>query len=426
MIFNTFEINEEEDIARSLACIRSVSALPAEVLASVQEIIDDVRLRGDDALIDLTRQFDGADLGLAELEVPARERTRALALLDADTRSALEFSATRISAFARAGLIGDSEQEVSPGIVVGTVRRPLDRAGIYVPGGRFPYPSTVLMTGIPAREAGVKEICLCVPPGADGSVNAATLAATAIIGECRVFKVGGAQAIAAMAFGTGTIPQVQIIAGPGNIYVTAAKRLLSHVVSIDLEAGPSEVAVLVDGSAEPDFAAADMLAQLEHDPLSLAVVASDSTAALTEVQNSIERLAAGGSAAGSISLVGCRSRGLAVSFLNGLAPEHLELIVEDAGAVLEGVTSAGCVFTGRYSAVALGDYVAGPSHVLPTGGTAARLSGLSVADFSRAMNTVSYSREGFCRDAEKASLLARLEGLERHAASLDIRRRSNG
>ena len=422
MMINTFEIENPGDITRVLALVRGSSVIPAEVLASVREIVDDVRLRGDQALLELTERLDGARLEVGGIEVTAGERKRAWDSLDGDAKSALEKAADRISSFARLGVTADVEMEISPGVRVGQYARPVDSAGLYVPGGRFPYPSTVLMTGLPAREAGVKNIAYCVPPDGDGSINPSTLAATVLVGDCRVFRAGGAQAIAAMAFGTRTVPRCMVVAGPGNIYVTAAKRLLAHVVSIDLEAGPSEVAVLADGSADLSFAAADMLAQLEHDPLSIAVLVSDSNDVLEEARGVLERMSESDDAGGAVSLVHCGARELAIAFLNALAPEHLELMVDDAASLVSDISAAGCVFVGPYSAVALGDYIAGPSHVLPTGGTASRLSGLGARNFTRTMNVVGYTREGFARDAGPAGVLAMLEGLEKHAISIDIRR----
>jgi histidinol dehydrogenase len=275
----------------------------------------------------------------------------------------------------------------------------------------------------------VPDIVFCVPPGEDGTVDAATLAAITIVGDCRVFKAGGAQAIAAMAYGTDTIPPCRMIAGPGNVYVATAKRLVSNIVTVDLDAGPSEVAIYMDGSADISFASADALAQLEHDPLAIAVMISQSAELLDSARGVIsgltDSLQGGDASGGNISLVHSDSRELTIDFLNALAPEHLELMVEGAAGLVEEIRSAGSVFVGPYSAVALGDYIAGPSHVLPTGGTAARTSGLKADDFRRTMNVISYTKEGFDLDAPTAGLLAGLEGLRGHSLSLDIRRREN-
>lgn len=423
MIINTFEIAKQEDIGAALQSMRGGTAMPSGTFTDVQEIINAVRDRGDEALLEMTRRYDGVDLEAGELEITTEQGRRALEALDESARSTLEKAERRIADFARQSLEPDWEMEVGRGIRVGQVRRPLDSAGIYVPGGRFAYPSTVLMTGVPAREAGVGSIVFCIPPEMKGTVNKATLAATRLVGECRVFRVGGAQAIAAMAFGTDTIPKSRMVAGPGNIYVAAAKRLLSTMVTIDLEAGPSEIAALIDGSNDVSFPVSDVLAQLEHDPLALAVLVSESSDVLETAAGVASGLCEGAASGenGTLNLVRCASRGLSVEFLNELAPEHLELMVPDAQDILPSITSAGCVFIGPYSAVVMGDYLAGPSHVLPTGGTANRLSGLSVLNFQRTMNVISYTREGFLVDAPDAGLFARLETLEKHALSVDIR-----
>lgn len=425
-MISRFEVTSQEDIAPEIARIRSGSGDRADVIAAVRPVIDAVRERGDKALLEFTRRFDGVDISAADLEVPGPERAAAWNALDDLSREALRMAERRIARFAVESLGPEWEMEVMPGLVVGQAQRPLDTVGIYVPGGRFPYPSTVLMTGVLAREAGVPEIVFCVPPGDGGSISETTLAATTLVGECRVFRAGGAQAIAAMAFGTETIPRCRLVAGPGNTYVATAKRLLSDVVSVDLEAGPSEVAAYVDSSVDVSFPASDMLAQLEHDPLAVAVMVSESSDVLESVSGVIGGLSdgLGGNAPdGPVSLVHCASRDLSLAFINELAPEHLELMVGDPEAVLPQVRSAGSVFVGPYSAVALGDYIAGPSHVLPTAGTATRLSGLKAADFRRTMNVIAYTREGFATDAPQASLLAGLEGLRNHALSLDIRNR---
>ncbi len=426
-MINTFEISRQEDILAALSEIRRSSEMNPEKESVVKGIIDAVREGGDDSVLELTREFDGVSMDVKDLEIPRHEAEAAWDSLDEETREALRLAEGRVSAFARRGLPADWEEEVSPGVTVGEVYRPLDTVGIYVPGGRYPYPSTVLMTGVPAREAGVKEILYTIPPDGEGVDSSVTLAATWLVGDCRVFRIGGAQAIAAMAFGTATVPRCRMVAGPGNVYVATAKRLLAGVVKVDLEAGPSEIAVYVDGSADISFAAADVLAQLEHDPRAIAVIVSESDDVLRSAEGVLAGLADGLETKqgenGTVNLVRCDSPELAVSFLNRLAPEHLELMVAGDRMLVGEITAAGCVFVGPYSAVALGDYVAGPSHVLPTGGSAIRLSGLGVRNFMRTMNVVSYNREGFKEDCGVAGRLARLEGLQKHALSLDIRLR---
>ncbi|HEY5530995.1 MAG TPA: histidinol dehydrogenase [Candidatus Anoxymicrobiaceae bacterium] len=427
MMITTYEVFGQEDIAPALGKIRSGSEASAEVMLSVKDTIEEVRQRGDGALARLTKRFDGVSLSPDEFEVAESERRQAWEDIDSDAREALLMAEKRIALFARESLAKEWEMEVEPGLMVGQAQRPLETVGIYVPGGRFPYPSTVLMSGVLAREAGVPEINFCVPPGDGGFVSRITLAATTLVDGCKVFRAGGAQAIAAMAYGTETIPRCKLVAGPGNIYVATAKRLLSDVVSVDLEAGPSEVAAYVDSTVDISFAAADMLAQLEHDPLAVSAIVSESSDVLESARGVLSGFADGlddPEPRGSVSLVLCASRSLAIDFLNALAPEHLELMVDEAQNVLPDIHSAGCVFIGPYSPVALGDYVAGPSHVLPTGGTAARLSGLNAQDFRRTMNVISYTEQGFRSDAPQAKLIARLEGLKKHAFSIEIRERS--
>jgi histidinol dehydrogenase len=420
MMITTHEINRQEDVSELVGRLREVGSAGDDVTGAVRAIIDDVASRGDTALLELTERFDGVSVDRGSIEVPVPECEAALEALDSPTRSALEKATGRIKAFAARTVPSDWTFEPAPGITVGRVSRPIGTVGIYVPGGRYPYPSTVLMTGIPARAAGVRELVLCVPPAADGSPHKATLAAASMLGDCRVFRAGGAQAIAAMAYGTQTIPRCDMIAGPGNRYVREAKRLVSDIVTVDLEAGPSEVVIYLDGSAEPHFAAADLLAQLEHDPLAVAVLISERSDVLQRVRGALDPEAS--TVDGTVSLVLSSGREVSLALMNAMAPEHLELMVEGAEALLPLVRSAGSVFLGPWSAVALGDYIAGPSHVLPTGGTARRLSGLSASDFTRTMNVIKYTREGLEADAADATALASAEGLGNHARSVEIRR----
>jgi histidinol dehydrogenase len=431
---NRFVITRQDNIELALKKIRGSSTVNKAIKTEILAIINEVYERGDAAVIELSRNFDGVTMKVGDLEVPRNELEYAWDSLDQETRDALRSAEKRITDFSlRSGVPEDWEEEVSPGVKVGEVHRPLEPLGIYVPGGRFQYPSTVLMTGVPARVAGVKDILFSIPPEREGLSNNVTLAATVLVGNCRVFRMGGAQAIAAMAIGTETVPECRMIAGPGNVYVTYAKRLFSNygfkkaAVKTDLEAGPSEIAVYVDGSTDISYAVSDVLAQLEHDPRAVAVIVSVSD----ELLRSAEEVMAGMSEVSgtkvdderNVSLVRCETHEMVVSFLNLLAPEHLELMVEGASLMVDEITSAGCVFVGPYSAAALGDYIAGPSHVLPTGGSAAWNSGLGPRDFIRTMNVVGYDGDGFRGDVDSARLLARMEGLDRHAQSLDIRLR---
>ncbi len=420
-------IGRHEEIEATATAIRGSLRLPPESLVTAREIIEQVSERGDRAVVEFIKKYDGAELTPGELEVSADQRREAWKKLDERIRRVLLEAAERIREFAARVLLEDWCVEIRPGVKAGQTYRAVRNAGIYIPGGRHPYPSTVLMTGIPASEAKVENIVFCIPPDESGHVNEVSLAATNLVGGSRVFKIGGAQAIAAMALGTETVPRCEFIAGPGNVYVTAAKRLLSHEVTVDLEAGPSEIAILVDGSCDISFAASDALAQLEHDPYAVAVVVSESEAVLKAIQGLISRMfeQTGYSGGDSVHYVECASRDVSIEFINVFAPEHLQLMVEEPASLIGRIRSAGCVFYGPYSPAVMGDYAAGPSHVLPTGGAARRLSGLSAQSFRRAMNIVSYDRGAFEKEAEIARVLSEVEGLEWHGRSIDIRLRSD-
>ncbi len=389
------------------------------VEADVKRIIAKVRAGGESALVTLTRELDGADVS-GGLEVLIGERKSAWDALDPELGKALGKAAGRIRSFAEKTSRSDWFDSPEPGIETGQVVRPFKRAGIYVPGGRFAYPSTVLMTGIPAAVAGVGEIVFCIPPADDGVVPAASLAASTLVEGSRVFRIGGAQAVAAMAYGTGPLPACRLIAGPGNVYVTEAKRQVSGDVAIDMLAGPSEIAVYIEEAASARLAAADLLSQLEHDPGALAVCVAASIGLLEAVDSEASSLAGIGGA-DRIRFVKALDRETAVAFLNELAPEHLGLLVEGARDMLSSIESAGCVFLGPCSGVALGDYVAGPSHVLPTGGLAAFRGGLGAADFQHLVNVVEYDAVGVGADASDALTLAGAEGMEMHARSIEER-----
>ena len=421
-MIDTHELTTQDDIARIAASLRAAGEESDDVAREVATIIAEVEARGDEAVAELTERFDGARIPPGSFEVPPARLEESLEGLTSPQRDALDFAAKRVAAFAGESLPGDWTMEAGPGLTVGQVARPIEPVGLYVPGGRYAYPSSALMTGIPARAAGVERIVFCSPPAKDGEVNPLVLAACAMVGGCRVFRIGGAQAIAAMAYGTATVPRCLMIAGPGNAYVAAAKRLVSRVSTVDLEAGPSEVVVYADSTVDTAFAAADLLAQLEHDPQALAVLVSESSSTVEAVKSQLQ--SGGVDLVGKVDLVWCASREQCVGLINAIAPEHAALLVADAADLLPRIRTAWAVFLGPCSAVALGDYVAGPSHVLPTGGAAARLSGLSAADFTRRMNVVAYTQKGLDADAGPASLLASLEGLDHHARSVQVRKSS--
>ncbi|MDQ6879399.1 MAG: histidinol dehydrogenase [Candidatus Dormibacteraeota bacterium] len=391
--------------------------------AAVAEICARVAAEGDAALRDYGARFDGWSPGAGgSFAVEAGEIEAAAARLDAPDRAALEFAAQRIRHF--------HEQQVgsatsgSPGLKL--VTRPVRRAGLYAPGGRAAYPSTVLMTAIPARVAGVPEVVLATPPGADGNVPAAIMAAAHIAGVDIVYRVGGAQAIAALAYGTESIPRVDVVAGPGNIYVTLAKREVFGAVGVDGIAGPTEVMVIADAQARPDFVAADLAAQLEHDPLAWALLVTDSAALASRVQEEFENLLLGLERAEIIRAANCcmivaDDLEQAMQMANDFAPEHLLIVAEDAARLATKVENAGAVFVGAYATVPLGDYVAGPNHTLPTSGAARFGSPLGVHTFMKRSSTLTLDRGDLDVLREACVRLAAMEGLGAHAHAVEVR-----
>jgi len=395
---------------------------------AVREILREVSQRGDAALLELTERFDR--VSLESLSVPAAEIRAARQRVDPVVVAALEAAAESVADYHRRQMPVDLDV-ARPGISIRGLHRPVERAGCYVPGGRAVYPSTVLMTAIPARVAGVAEVVLCVPPGPDGHVPDVTLAAASVAGVDEVIPVGGAQAIGAMAYGTESIRPVDVIVGPGNVYVALAKREVAGLVGVPSAfAGPSEVVVVADGSAPPEFAAADLILQAEHGPDGLAwlITWSDQCADLTAA--AVERLVADAPRRADIEstlaksgyLVVCDSAEQAIEVANSIAPEHLELQTSDPESLLPLVKNAGAVFCGQWSPASLGDYMAGPSHVLPTNGTARFASALTVHDFMKDIHVVSVDRSGFETMADHVIALAEAEGLAAHAASITIRR----
>lgn len=396
-------------------------------LRTVRAILDEVARGGDDALRELTERFDGCRP--VDLRIPSSERGRALSDASAEFRAALEFSRDRIVAHHENQRTAPDPVEEEGGITIRDVVRPLDSAGCYVPGGRATYPSTVLMTALPARVAGVGTVVLCVPPDSDGRVPDATLAAAELAGVDDVFCVGGAQAVGALAFGTDTIPAVDVIVGPGNRFVALAKREVAGRVRTDAFAGPSELVVIADESAEPTYVAADLLAQAEHGPGGMAALITWDTAVADAVDRALGSQAAVAARTDEINATlaeGGRSILVddaihAVAVSDAVAPEHLELMVEEPTKLLERVRNAGAVFCGPFSPAAVGDYVVGVNHVLPTGGTARFADALRVADFQKHIHVVDVTSDALRSVRPHVDVLARAEGLDAHAASVDIR-----
>jgi len=395
----------------------------------VRDIINDVRARGDAALLEYTARFDRRSLTkAAELEISLDDCHKAVSFIDADQRAALELAAERVRAYAQHQKLESWSYTEADGTLLGQQVTPMDRVGLYVPGGKAAYPSSVLMNAIPARVAGVAELVMVVPTP-DGERNPMVLAAASIAGVDRVFSVGGAQAVAALAWGTDTIPAVDKIVGPGNAYVATAKRMVFGKVGIDMIAGPSEILVICDGNTDPDWIAVDLFSQAEHDEDAQSILVSPDGDFLDRVEASIQRLLPEMPRAdiiraalqGQGALIRVRDMDEAVSLANDIAPEHLELSVEDPQTMAARIRHAGAIFMGRYTAEVLGDYCAGPNHVLPTSRTARFSSPLGVYDFQKRSSLIQCSAQGASTLGKTAAILAHGEGLTAHARSAEVR-----
>ncbi|MGD9582252.1 MAG: histidinol dehydrogenase [Lysobacterales bacterium] len=396
---------------------------------AVQRLIEQVRADGDATLRALTRRFDGVELGA--LEVSTAEFEAAAAALPEPLKAAIDAAYTRIRAFHQAGMAQPFQVETASGVLCERIIRPIATVGLYVPAGSAPLPSTALMLGVPAELAGCAEVILCSPPQSDGRVDASVLVAARRCGIHRVFKLGGAQAIAAMAYGTETVPRCAKLFGPGNAWVTTAKRLVAadpDGAAIDLPAGPSELLVIADADADPAYVAADLLSQAEHGPDSQVLLVSDSVALIDAVQSELARqlIALPRAAIAERALAGSRAilvdsieQALAIS--NRYAPEHLILAVDQARRWLPAVAAAGSVFLGRFAPEAIGDYCSGTNHVLPTEGAARAFSGLSVASFQTQISVQELSASGLRAIAPCALTLAAAEGLDAHANAIRLR-----
>ena len=418
-IYDLSEVPEEEIFHRQEAS-DDVSAPVAEILRAVQE-------RGDEALFSYARKFDGAEL--SNLEVTPEEIAEGAAQVEPEFTDILREAAEHIRAFhakqKREGFLMTERD----GVILGQKITPLARVGIYVPGGTAAYPSTVFMNAIPAHIAGVGEIVMATPPGRDGKIRPAILAAAKLAGVTRIFKMGGAQAVAALAFGTQSVPKVDKIVGPGNAYVAEAKRQVFGRVNIDMIAGPSEVLVIADETSNPAWVAADLLSQAEHDKMASAVLVTDSQALAEAVAQKVEEqlraLEREEIARASIErngkIIVARSLTEAVAVANRIAPEHLELSVDNPFDYLGQIEHAGSIFLGRYNPEPMGDYFAGPNHTLPTMGTARFYSPLSVDDFIKKSQFSYYTREALRQDYQKVSRFAMEEGLTAHARAVNIR-----
>ena len=406
-------------------------AFSAELLATVTDIISEVAAKGDDALFDYTAKFDGHQLTEATVEVTDEERKDALALIAPADLEVIKLAARRIENYHRHQITQGYMISSEAGVELGQIVLPLQRVGIYAPGGKAFYPSTLLMAAIPARIAGVEEI-IVVSPSKDGRLNPLIAAAAEVCGVRRIFKIGGVQAIAALAYGTKSIPRVDKIVGPGNAYVAAAKKLVFGQVAIDMIAGPSEVVIIADKTASASFVAADMLAQAEHDEMAAAVLLTPLADLARDVSQQIDnqlktlprRKIMEDSLGNYGAIIITADIAQAVELANQFAPEHLELMLENPSEILKQVRSAGSVFLGSFTPEALGDYIAGANHILPTQGTARFSSPLGVYDFYKRMSVLSFSQEAFGRLSQQTAHFAKIEGLEAHANSVIVRSNS--
>ena len=413
------------EVANADIFARAVPTVNVE--ATVADIIANVRENGDAAVLDYCRRFDGAEL--SALAVTEAEIEEAVAAVEPKFLEILEKAAENIRAFHSRQVRNSFILNEKDGVVIGQKIIPVDRAGLYVPGGTAAYPSTVLMDAIPAKIAGCREVVMVSPPNKEGKINPVILAAARVAGIDRIFKVGGAQAIAALAYGTESIPKVDKIVGPGNAFVAEAKKQVFGTVSIDMIAGPSEILVLADGKSNPRHVAADLLSQAEHDRMASAVLVTDSAdlaaAVSAEIERQIPLLPRAEIARESIDrngkIIVAPTLSVAIDIANEIAPEHLELCVDNPFDYLDAIRHAGSIFMGRYCPEALGDYFAGPNHTLPTSGTAKFSSPLSVDDFIKKTQYTYYTKEALSRVAYDVAYFAEKEGLGAHAKSATVR-----
>ena len=421
------ECADTREIAESLSARESMTN--DKVAAIVKDIVADIRKSGDEALFEYTERFDGVKLNAENVLVSREEIEKAYATASREWVLAMQEAARRIREFHEKQK-QNTWVNFEKGMALGQKITPLRSAGVYVPGGTAAYPSSVLMNVIPAKVAGVKDIVMVTPPGKNGGVSyPLALAAADIAGVDRIYKVGGAQAVAALAFGTESIPRVDKITGPGNIYVAMAKREVFGYVGIDMVAGPSEVLVVADASANPAYVAADLLSQAEHDPMAAAILVTDSSEIAQQVQAELARqtdlLPRRDVIEKSLSTYGtivvCNSLTACAEVVNGIAPEHCELYVADPYSLLPYIENAGAIFLGAYSPEPLGDYMAGPNHVLPTSGTARFFSPLSVDDFVKKSSIICAGREALEEVCDQVMLLAHSEGLDAHANAVAMR-----
>ncbi|MDY2625249.1 MAG: histidinol dehydrogenase [Coriobacteriales bacterium] len=407
--------------------INRLGAFDARALKSATDIVAAVRERGDQAIKEFTKKFDGIDLD--ELKVPQEQLDSACDKVDPQFLAAIKKAAANIRGFHQRQLTQSWFTTGECGQITGAKVTPLARVGVYVPGGRAQYPSTVLMDVIPAKVAGVPQVIMCAPPTKDGDISPYTLAAAKVAGVDAIYRVGGAQAIAAMAYGTESVPRVDKVVGPGNAYVAAAKKVVSGDVGIDMIAGPSEVLVLADDTSDPELVAIDLMAQAEHDPMASCYLVTTCEELVDEVEEHIEQILTQSTRAditrASLEnrglVVVCADRATAVEAANIIAPEHLEVHMEAPNELLGFIKNAGAIFLGPWTPESVGDYVAGPNHTLPTGGTARFSSPLNVEDFIKRTSIIQYSYAALDADADAITTIANAEGLWSHARAVTLR-----
>ncbi|MGQ9758958.1 MAG: histidinol dehydrogenase [Candidatus Methanomethylicaceae archaeon] len=407
---------------------KSLGGIPEQVLEHVKKIVMDVKIRGDRAVIEYTERFDGVRISSEDIIVDAEDLKLAYETMPEELKGAILNSARRIRMFQERQMPRPLAMETAPGVFVGASFRPIRSVGFYIPGGRNVYLSTVLMTVVPAKVAGVKKCAMFTPPKKAPSVPDTLLATAYMAGVDEIYRIGGPQAIAAMAYGTETVEKVEKIVGPGNIYVTAAKMLVSWDVAIDMPAGPSELMIYVDGTRSLEWLAADILAQAEHDPKAKLILITPEREIATRVNMYVEkgkeysqRRNVLEESLSEAFIVLVKDRNEALKLINEVAPEHLELVCDDPESMLDSVENAGAVFIGEYSPVAIGDYTAGTNHVLPTMGWAKRSSPLSVCDFLKSIEVVKCTKEGLKNIGKDGLLLAEAEGMTHHARSIALR-----
>lgn len=404
-----------------------------DVVSVVEDVLNDIKANGDEAVLKYTEKFDGVTLTSQSMKITKEEIDEAMKEIDPELMSIIQMAAKNIRTFHEKQKEEGFMMETGKGAQIGVKVRPLTTVGVYVPGGTAPLPSTVLMDCIPASVAGVKNLVFCTPPQKDGKIASVILVAATIAGATEIYKVGGAQAIGAMAYGTQTIPQVDKICGPGNIYVNTAKRLVFGQVDIDMFAGPSEILIIADDSAEPEFVAADMLSQAEHDVMASAIVLTTSQELANEVLKAVDRRSDEASRTVQLekslkdycAIIVVDDIKTAIEFSEKISPEHLELCVENSDEVLEQINNAGAVFIGNYTPEPLGDYFAGPNHTLPTSGTARFFSPLNTGDFYKKMSILNYNKESLEQVASYVEKFAYSEGLECHAKTIEARMKND-